>query len=406
MNTAAKVFLVLLRIAIGWHFLYEGVWKIASDTGAGQQYTSRYFLQASVARLRDSLADPPSAAATAERLDLWQAEVVKYFKAQGNPLSEEQKGRLAALCGKIAEHAAEDDAGGFGLEWTFLHENVLQLAADQDGRQYFSSEDYLRQAAGPLRPVFRSFIGDADGLSRLTKESAQAAIEARYKQVVDHFQSRGYPLTPEQRTKLAAVRDRLELSIAATLDDRAFQARLADYRALLARVRADGGRLTAPFSRERLAADRTRLDAIAAELLAFVNEPLIELSNQVQALETVDQMRAGPPPHPSAPTVLVDWAIKTGLSAIGLCLILGLFTPIAAAAAALQLLIFYFASPPWPSLPAATLGGHYLYVDRNVIEMLAALVLIVIPTPRLERALQRAAARFRSPEKLQEVSCC
>lgn len=380
MNTATKVFLVLLRIAIGWHFLYEGVWKIASDTGAGQQYTSRYFLQASVARLRDSLGERPAPAAALARLDQWQDEVIKYFKGQGNPLSEEQKARLAAVRDKLADQVRTE--GELGLDWIFLHADVLKLAADKDGRQYFTSEDYLRGATGPFRPVFRGLVGDVDGLSRLTKESAQAAIEARYDQIVHHFAARGYPLTFEQRTSLAAGRDRLKGSIAAILDDPAFQSRLADYRTLLVRVRADGGRVTAPFSEERLAADRKRLDAIAGELLAFVNEPLIELSNQAQALETVEQMQAGPPPHPNAPTALVDWGIKVGLTAIGLCLMLGLFTPFAAAAAALQLAVFYFASPPWPGLPAATMGGHYLYVDRNLIEMLAALVLVIVPTGR------------------------
>lgn len=372
MNTATKVLLVLLRILIGWHFLYEGVWKIASDTGAGQQYTSRYFLQASVARLRDSLAARPAPAAVLA----WEDEVIKYFKGQGNPLSEEQKARLASVGDRLL------DGDGFGLDWTFLHEDVLKLAADKDGRQYFTAEDYLRGATGPFRPVFRSLVGDVDGLSRLTNESARAAIDARYDQVIDHFNSRGYPLSFEQRTKLAAVRDRLKFSIAATLDEPGFRSRLADYRMLLVRVRADAGRVTAPFSEERLTADRKRLDTIAAELLAFVNEPLIELSNQAQALETAEQMQAGPPPHPAAPTALVDWGIKAGLTAIGLCLMVGLFTPLAAAAAALQLAVFYFASPPWPGLPAATMGGHYLYVDRNLIELIAALALVTVPTGR------------------------
>jgi hypothetical protein len=54
---------------------------------------------------------------------------------------------------------------------------------------------------------------------------------------------------------------------------------------------------------------------------------------------------------------------------------LGLFTPYAAIAAAGQLAMFYFASPPWPGLPAASLGGHYMFVDRNLIELVAALVI-------------------------------
>jgi uncharacterized membrane protein YphA (DoxX/SURF4 family) len=71
--------------------------------------------------------------------------------------------------------------------------------------------------------------------------------------------------------------------------------------------------------------------------------------------------------------------VKWGLTAIGLCLLLGLFTPVAALAAAAQLAMFYFASPPWPGLPAALMGGHYLYVDRNLIELVAVLVVAAVP---------------------------
>jgi uncharacterized membrane protein YphA (DoxX/SURF4 family) len=111
-----------------------------------------------------------------------------------------------------------------------------------------------------------------------------------------------------------------------------------------------------------------------------VNEPIAELGARTQALETVDQMRAGPPPRPRSGTWLIDWFVKWGLTAIGLCLMLGLLTPIAAVAAALQLGFFYLAMPPWPGLPSAETTGHYLYVDRNLIELVAALVLAALPT--------------------------
>jgi len=140
--------------------------------------------------------------------------------------------------------------------------------------------------------------------------------------------------------------------------------------------------LDAPFSEERLNAGRKKLDVIAAELTAFVNEPLAELTAQAQSLATVDQMKAGPAPRPTPQTWLTDWLIKWGLTAMGLCLMLGLFTEVAALAAAAQLAMFYFATPPFPGLPAATMGGHFLYVDRNLIEMIAALLIATAGTGR------------------------
>ena len=85
---------------------------------------------------------------------------------------------------------------------------------------------------------------------------------------------------------------------------------------------------------------------------------------------------------------------------------LGLLTPWAAAAAAVQLAMFYFASPPWPGLPAATLAGHYLYIDRNLIELIAAGVIATTGTGRwagldaylFQRHMKVPAAEFTPSE--------
>jgi hypothetical protein len=56
------------------------------------------------------------------------------------------------------------------------------------------------------------------------------------------------------------------------------------------RAADDTSRVTAAFSRERLDADRAKLDAIAGELLGLVNEPLSELAVQPETIATVEQL--------------------------------------------------------------------------------------------------------------------
>ncbi len=66
---------------------------------------------------------------------------------------------------------------------------------------------------------------------------------------------------------------------------------------------------------------------------------------------------------------------------MGFCLMAGLFTPLAALAGAVFLGQIYLSMPPWPGLPASpTAEGHYLIVNKNLIEMLALLALVFIPT--------------------------
>src|SRR5262249_27364747 len=72
----------------------------------------------------------------------------------------------------------------------------------------------------------------------------------------------------------------------------------------------------------------------------------------------------------------LDFTIQWGLVAIGAGLILGLFTRLSCFAGAVMLLMFYLAMPPWPGLPENPKAeGRYLFINKNLIEMLALLVL-------------------------------
>jgi uncharacterized membrane protein YphA (DoxX/SURF4 family) len=384
MNGWSKGFLVALRIAVGWHFLYEGLWKIQSDTGATAYATSWYPLHSSITRMRDGAVSP----------DAWYDEVVKTFKGRNEALAEDQKARLAELRDKVKLRTAAGEPGAVTFDWIYVRDAVLQIPAAADAER-FTALPFLQAAAGPLRPVFRALVRDIDGLNRLAADSVDRALDRRNTQIARH-----YGFTPGQQAKLSAIRDTLKAEFRATWNDTAVQTRLADYRVVRARVSAgvDEG---APFARERIAEDRKKLDQIAGELLALANEPGDELAVQAQGIATVAQMSAGPVPRVGAPADWIDRTIKWGLTAIGACLVLGLFTPFAAIAAAVQLAMFYLASPPWPGLPAATLGGHYLYVDRNLIELMAGAVIAATGSGKWA-GLDAYLVRRRAAEPVQQ----
>ncbi len=382
MGKSTKVFLVLLRIVVGWHFMYEGLWKLNTDD-AGQQYlTSRYFLQTATARLRDDLdgsAGSTEPAAAEARIDKWNDDIVAHFKGQNNALNAVQMKDLASICDEMKQRARdrwrlEDNGPIVPIDWANVHEQILKIT-DKPGDR-FTALEYLQGSTGPLRPLFRAMVPDIEGLERLTTRSAQLRLDDRYSELLDHYGS----FTNDQKLKLAAARDQLKKSIAATIADPAFQTRIADYKYGLERVREYERDARQPFSKERREAYRSRLDVIGAELLAFVNEPLVELTRQAQAIATTEQLERGPAPPPRTQTWLIDWVVKWGLTLIGFALIAGLFSQWVAAAAAAQLAMFYFAAPPLPGLPAATMGGHFLYIDRNFIEMIAALLLVTVPS--------------------------
>jgi thiosulfate dehydrogenase [quinone] large subunit len=72
----------------------------------------------------------------------------------------------------------------------------------------------------------------------------------------------------------------------------------------------------------------------------------------------------------------VDFLNTWGLIAIGLGLILGLFTRIASYAGAALLLLYYLMNPPWIGFePSGPVEGNYLIVNKTIIEAVALLLL-------------------------------
>lgn len=77
----------------------------------------------------------------------------------------------------------------------------------------------------------------------------------------------------------------------------------------------------------------------------------------------------------------VDALNMYGLVILGLGLMLGLFTRWMAIGGAFLLLMFYLINPPLPGLYYTTpTEGHYLIVNKNLIEMMALIAIAFIPT--------------------------
>jgi len=99
---------------------------------------------------------------------------------------------------------------------------------------------------------------------------------------------------------------------------------------------------------------------------------------------------------------VVDFLNTWGLIAIGLGLILGLFTRTAAIAGVLLLLMYYFNNPPLIgleySLPSE---GNYLIVSKTLIEAVALLVLVAFPTSQIF-GLDAIIVRFKNRKDLKQ----
>lgn len=80
---------------------------------------------------------------------------------------------------------------------------------------------------------------------------------------------------------------------------------------------------------------------------------------------------------------VVDFLNIWGLTAIGLALILGVFTRLASVAGMGLILLYYVCNPPLVGLHySLPMEGNYLIVNKNLVEMAALFVVAVIPSSR------------------------
>ncbi len=99
------------------------------------------------------------------------------------------------------------------------------------------------------------------------------------------------------------------------------------------------------------------------------------------------------------PTLLntIDFLNIWGLIAIGLGLILGLFTPVAISGGVILLAMYYLSHPPFIGLRyALPVEGSYLLVNKTLIEMVALVVLLFFPTGKYI-GLDRLIVKMRLP---------
>ena len=80
---------------------------------------------------------------------------------------------------------------------------------------------------------------------------------------------------------------------------------------------------------------------------------------------------------------VVDFLNTWGLIAIGLGLILGLFTRIAAISGTILLLLYYLFNPPFVGITnLVPMEGNYLIVNKTLIEAVTLLALAVFPAAK------------------------
>jgi uncharacterized membrane protein YphA (DoxX/SURF4 family) len=262
------------------------------------------------------------------------------------------------------------------IGWHFLYEGMDKLQSFQTTKP-FSAEAYLRFANGPMADRFRSIIPDVDSTAFLDLEKRPAA----WKEELDAYAAH-YGLTADQK----AAGDKAYEAATAKLDawskDRTNREDLDKY---LHEIAVNDALLHNPaamsYERERAQAKRKELDADRRKLVTAIKAVGDEIFASLDKSLTPDQKAKGPVPKEWTQLDMINHLTAWGLALSGASLMLGLLAPLGALGGAYLLTMFYLAMPPFPGLPENPMAeGHYLIVNKNVIEFLACIALVFVPT--------------------------
>jgi uncharacterized membrane protein YphA (DoxX/SURF4 family) len=264
------------------------------------------------------------------------------------------------------------------IGWHFLYEGWEKVESTQKAGKGFTAEPYLRFSTGPLAPTFRGLIPDVNSIHKLNPIDRKASWKADVDRIAEH-----YHFDQAQRDKAQIVLKDSEDYADIWFEDRETKENRQKYFAELGKVqKIEQNPNALSYERERAAAKRKDLDVDRRKLIADLDARGETLREAVTLLATPEQREAAGPYVP--PRTTIDWvnlSTMWGLVIMGVCLILGLFTPLAALAGAVFLGQIYLSMPPWPGLPPNPMAeGHYFIVNKNLIEMLACLALACLPT--------------------------
>jgi uncharacterized membrane protein YphA (DoxX/SURF4 family) len=264
------------------------------------------------------------------------------------------------------------------IGWHFLYEGWEKYESTRSGKEPFSAEIYLRNATGPLAPYFRAMVPDVNGLAVLDPARLKAAWRDDVDRITNHF---GF--TQEQRAQAQTILDQ-DLRWAdywfSNPDNE--EKRQKYYHDLRQVQTAERDPQALSFQSERAWDARRGVDADRRSLTAALLERGKDLRDAVTKKATPEQLKsAGAPSLPWTGLELQNLLTIYGLIAIGFCLIAGFLTPWAALGAAVFLAMIYLSMPPWPGLPPNPRAeGHYWIVSKNLVELIACLVLATTPS--------------------------
>jgi uncharacterized membrane protein YphA (DoxX/SURF4 family) len=384
-----RVFLVVLRLAIGWHLFVEGATKLETFstgvTGTNKPFSSRGYLQQS------------------------QGPLAPFFRGMAGDPDQQLLAQIEHEPGKLPK-ALEQQWQDYVVRYIRHYDlNVeQQQKADALQKQHLQKlQEWFNTGSKEVTREY-SFASTTPTLTTKARIEEYRKKLQEYRDRVDAWNLRfEKDVSKAKMTSLRGEVAKLRVELQKDLDDMqlAFSKEL-DKLLTPEQLKTDFDKFA---SRLKAAAQVQGYDMdnqAVAELVQAVRDARQYQNQKWDVLKTnpdefFKDMQRDPdvskvlyavskknvaPPLKVEDTRMLDLADRTvawGLTLCGLGLLLGCFTRLSALGGACLLLLFYLSLPPLPSLPENPLAeGKYLFVNKNLIEALALFVIATTASGR------------------------
>lgn len=388
-SPVACVLLVTLRLFIGWHLLYEGLWKYHTQS-TSQPWTSEGYLRNATGPFRSyfrSLTGDPKDQnwldydTVAARWDGWANRYASHYPgaAEAPAKGRSQSDQIQLMLNGPKEFAVELAALPDGADLSRWQKSIRFDAAKQrlivDGTQHLLPSE--RDAILAQTPLIETPTAE---------QAAQAELVRKYHDAVNRLFTLQSRLSYKERLAVLLKGDPDRVGTLQTEKGGAvIEKRMGDierYQKLLDKYEQDFALARTGYQWDHLSRGWSELQQLRRQLIGPVQALESELKTKATEMLGESQLLAGPVPEPLTPIRSIDLQTMWGLMICGGLLITGLFTRLGALGAAGLLTMFYLAMPPWPGSPPEVGIEHNFIVNKVLIEATACLAFAALPTGR------------------------
>jgi uncharacterized membrane protein YphA (DoxX/SURF4 family) len=386
----ACVFLVLLRLSIGWQFVWEGLWKLNSQSKPVQWSAVNYLnnAQGPYREYFRNLIDDPNELRwldydyMSQQWDHWAERFTAYYG-----LSENQQKALKRLIDgpdtKVISNVELPNQEGSDEKVTFA-KTPIKYDPQKKTMSFSTStppipKDFARiyaQLGDEDKEMSKEEQRFRDQLRNLQKAAADLSYR---KELAGRLKGdpgvTGVVFIEEVEKDRVQNRPKVaeEDHVVVVGDKQVYLDMLADYNEQLAVADQD-------FEFDHLQSLWKKIQQKKNTLVAPIKELDKELKQDALKLLTYEQLARGPLPPEKTRLYKVDQLTIWSLLILGGCLLVGFCTRLAALAGAGMLISFYLVWPPWPGVPEAPGPEHALFVNKNIIEAIALMAIVFMPT--------------------------